>query len=320
MRFLPFLFCASVLAAQPFKLVTTIALPGVEGRFDHLAVDPGGKRVAVAALGNNTVEVIDVAGGKRVQTLSGMREPQGIAFAPDLKRIFVASGKDGKLRAYDATTLKLVSELAVGEDADNVRYEIAHKRVWVAHGDGAVAVVDAATMKKLADISLDAHPESFQFEKSGPRIFANVPDASEVEVVDREKHTILAKWPIKEAGANFPMALDEANHRMFIGCRKPAKVLVINTDTGKVTAQFACPGDTDDVFYDASRKRVYVAGGEGFLEAFDQKGADQYVSAGKIATAAGARTGLFSAELNQFFVAVPHRGAQGAEVRVYAVQ
>jgi DNA-binding beta-propeller fold protein YncE len=320
MRLLPVLFYASVLCAQPFKLVTTIALPGVEGRFDHLAVDPGGKRVAVAALGNNTVEVIDVAGGKRVQTLTGMREPQGIAFAPDLKKIFVASGKDGKLRVYDSATLKLISELAVGEDADNVRYEIAHKRVWVAHGDGAVAVVDPATMKKLADISLDAHPESFQFEKNGPRIFANVPDASEVEVVDREKHTILAKWPIKEAGANFPMALDEANHRMFIGCRKPAKILVINTDTGKVTAQFACPGDTDDVFYDASRKRVYVAGGEGFLEAFDQKGADQYVSAGKIATAAGARTGLFSAELNQFFVAVPHRGAQGAEVRVYTVQ
>ena len=320
MRFFALILCAGTLTAQPFKLEKSIALPGAEGRFDHMSLDPGTKHLFASALGNNTVEVVDIAGGKRLQTLTGMKEPQGIAFAPDLKKFFVASGKDGMLRAYDSTTLKLVSSVNVGEDADNVRYEIAHKRVWVAHGDGAVAVVDPATMKKLADISLDAHPESFQFEKSGPRIFANVPDASEVEVVDREKHTILAKWPIKEAGANFPMALDEANHRLFIGCRKPAKILVVNTDTGKVTAQFACPGDTDDVFYDAARKRLYVAGGEGFLEAFDQKGPDQYQSAGKIATAAGARTGFYSPELSEFFLAVPHRGSQGAEIRVYTVQ
>jgi DNA-binding beta-propeller fold protein YncE len=320
MRFLPLLFCASVVGAQPFKLEQTIPLPGVEGRFDHMTVDPGTKRLVVAALGNNTVEVLDIAGAKRIQTLTGMREPQGIAFAPDLKRLFVASGKDGKLRAYDSTTLKLIAEMDAGEDADNVRYEAAHKRVWVAHGDGAIAVVDGATMKKLADISLDAHPESFQFEKSGPRIFANVPDAKEVEVVDREKHTILAKWPVAAAAANFPMALDEANHRLFIGCRKPAKVLVINTDTGKVTTQFDCPGDTDDLFYDGTRKRLYVAGGAGLLEAFEQKGADQYQSLGKVATAVGARTGYYSPELSRFFLAVPHRGPQRAELRVYAVQ
>lgn len=320
MRFLPVLCCASVLAAQPFKLEKSIALPGVEGRLDHLSVDPGAKRAFAAALGSNSVEVVDIGIGTRLQSLTGMKEPQGIAFAPDLKRIFVASGKDGMLRVYDSSTLKPVSQLAVGEDADNVRYEIAHRRVWVAHGDGAVAVVDPATMKKLADISLDAHPESFQFEKSGPRIFANVPDAKEIEVVDREKHTILAKWPVTDAAANFPMALDEANHRMFIGCRKPAKILVVNTDTGKVTAQFACPGDTDDVFYDTARKRLYVAGGEGFLEAFAQKGADQYQSLGKIATAAGARTGFYSPELSEFILAVPHRGAQGAELRVYSLQ
>ena len=314
------LFCAWTAVAQPFKLEKTIPMPGVEGRFDHMAVDAAGKRLIVAALGNNTVEVIDFGGGKRLQTLTGMREPQGIAYAADTKRIYVASGKDGKLRAYDAATLKLAGELAVGEDADNVRYEAAHKRVWVAHGDGAIAVVDAATAKKLADISLDAHPESFQFERSGPRIFANVPEAGEIEVVDREKKTILAKWPVKEAAANFPMALDEANHRLFAGCRKPAKVLVFNTDTGKITAQFPCPGDTDDLFYDSARKRLYVTGGEGFLEAFEQKGPDQYQSIGKLATAAGARTGLYAPDLNKFFVAVPHRGNQGAEIRVYSVE
>jgi DNA-binding beta-propeller fold protein YncE len=319
MKSLALLICAGTLAAQPFKLEKSIPLPGVEGRFDHMAVDAAAQHLIVAALGNNTVEVIDLAGAKKLQSWSGMKEPQGVAYAADLKRIYVASGKDGKLRIYDSGTLKPAGELAVGEDADNVRYEAAHKRVWVGHGDGALAAVDAAG-KKIGAISLDAHPESFQFEKSGARIFANVPDASEIEVVDREKHTIIAKWPVKEAAANYPMALDEANHRLFAGCRKPAKVLVFNTDTGKVTAQVPCPGDTDDLFYDAARKRLYVAGGEGFLEAFDQKGPDEYRSIGKIATAPGARTGLYAPDLNRFFLAVPHRGNQGAEIRVYSVQ
>ena len=312
-------FCAGILSAQPFKLEKTIPLPGVEGRFDHMAVDTAAKHLIVAALGNNTVEVIDIAGGKKAQTWSGMKEPQGIAYAADLKRIYVASGKDGKLRIYDSATLKPAGEIAVGEDADNVRYEAAHKRIWVGHGDGALTAVDA-TGKKVATISLDAHPESFQFEKAGVRIFANVPGATEIEVVDREKQTIVGKWPVKEAGANYPMALDEANHRLFAGCRKPARVLVFNTDTGKVTAQVPCPGDTDDLFYDAVRKRLYVSGGEGFLEAFEQKGPDEYRSIGKLATASGARTGLYVPDLSQFFLAVPHRGNQGAEIRVYSVQ
>jgi DNA-binding beta-propeller fold protein YncE len=314
------LFCAGILSAQPFKLEKTIPLPGVEGRFDHMAIDLAAKHLMVAALGNNTVEVLDLAAGRKLQTWSGMKEPQGIAFAADVKRIYVASGKDGKLRIYDSATLKPTGQLDVGEDADNVRYEGVHQRVWVAHGDGAITAIDAGGKKKIGSISLDAHPESFQFETSGARIFVNVPGAGEIEVVDREKKTIVAKWPVKEAGANFPMALDEADHRLFAGCRKPAKVLVYNIDTGKVTAQITCPGDTDDLFYDSARKRLYVAGGEGFLEAFDQTGPDDYRSIGKVATAPGARTGLYVPELNQFFLAVPHRGAQAAEIRMYSVQ
>lgn len=320
MKYLAFLLCAMSVGAQPLRPEKTIPLGGVEGRIDHMAVDAASKRLVVAALGNNTVEVIDFAAGKRVQTLSGVREPQGVAFAPGLNRIFVASGRDGKLRAYDATTLKLAAEARVGDDADNVRYEEAHKRVWVAHGDGALAIMDSAVTTKVGEVPLKAHPESFQFDPSGPRVFANVPEASEIAVIDRDKHVVIARWPVKEASANFPMALDGPNRRMFVGCRTPARVLVLNMDTGKVTAQFPGPGDTDDLYYDRARKRLYVIGGEGFVEVFDQKGPDRYESAAKIPTAHGARTGLFAPALNRFFVAVPHRGAQGAEVRVYTVQ
>jgi len=307
------------LQAQTFKLEKTVPLPGVEGRFDHFAADVAGKRVFVSALGNNTVEVIDIAGGKRLQTLTGMHEPQGVSYAPDLKKLYVANGKDGKLRIFDVS-LKPAGQVDFGDDADNVRYDAAHKLVWVGYQDGAIASVDAAKGTKSGQIALDAHPESFQLEKSGSRIFVNVPDAGEIEVLDRVKQLVSAKWAVKAAAANFPMALDESTHRMFVGCRKPAKVLVYDTESGRVVAEFSCPGDTDDVYFDAARKRLYVAGGEGFLEAFQQKSPDQYVSLGKIATASGARTAIYVPDWNRLILAVPHKGNQAAELRIYQVE
>jgi outer membrane protein assembly factor BamB len=304
---------------SPFHLEKTIPLTGVEGRFDHFAANAARSQLFVAALGNHTLEILDIAAGRRLHTIPGMHEPQGVAYAPDLNRIYAADGGDGKLRIIDAAGFKLSGEVEIGEDADNVRYDAARKTSWVGY-TSALAAFDAARGKRAGEIRLDAHAESFQLEKSGPRIFVNVPDAHEVEVADRGKMAVVAKWPVREAAANFPMALDENDHRLFIGCRRPAKVLVFDTLTGKTAASFACPGDTDDVFYDAARKRVYVVGGEGYLEAFAQKSADEYQPIGKIATAAGARTGFFAPELDRFFVAVPHRGRQQAEIRIYRVE
>ncbi len=307
-------------AQSPFRLEKTIPLPGVEGRFDHLAVDVRARHLFLAALGNNTLEILDLEAGKRLQSIPGLHEPQGIGYVADTHKVYVANGKDGKVHIFDAATFKPAGEVDMGEDADNVRYDAARKTLWVGYAAGVLGALDAATGKRTGDIHVDAHPESFQLEKSGPRIFVNVPDAGEIEVADREKKAIAAKWVVKGAAANFPMALDEASHRLFAGCRKPAKVLVFDTETGKTVTEFACPGDTDDLFYDAARKRLYVVGGEGFLEAFAQKSANEYQSLGKTATTAGARTGLYVPELNRFFLAVPHRGNQGAEVRVFAVE
>ena len=115
------------------------------------------------------------------------------------------------------------------------------------------------------------------------------------------------------------MALDEGNHRLFIGCRRPAKGLVYDTMTGKVTTSFSIVGDTDDLFYDAARKRVYVSGGEGYLDAFQDQGSGSFTRVARVQTAAGARTSLFVPERSQLYLAVPHRGSQKAEVRVYDV-
>ena len=293
---------------------------GVEGRIDHLSADVRSQHLFVSALGNNTLEVVDVAAGRHLTSLPGMHEPQGSGFSPDFHRLYVANGKDGKLRIFDSVTFKPAGELDFGDDADNVRWDAAHKLIWVGYQDGVLGALDAATGKRLGNIYLDAHPESFQLEKAGTRIFVNVPDAKEIEVVDRNRKTILAKWAVTDPTANFPMALDEANHRLFAGCRKPGRVLVLDTESGRQSALFPCPGDTDDLFFDTARKRLYVAGGEGFLETFQQESPDQYRSLGKIATAAGARTGLFVPEWNLFCLAVPHRGNQQAEIRIYRVE
>ena len=320
MKFLTLLSLAALAFAQsPLRFEKAVPLPGVEGRFDHLSIDVHGKRLFVSALGNNTVEVIDLAAGKHLQSLTGMAEPQGIAASPDVHKVYVANGKDGKVRMFDALTLKPTGEIMFGEDADNVRYDAPRKQIWVGYKDGAIGGLDVVSGARVGDVYLDGHPESFQLEKSGGRIFVNVPDAKEIEVVDRLKKIVVAKWPVTNPAANFPMVLDEASHRLFVGCRKPARVLVFDIDSGKQVANFACPGDTDDLYYDAARKRVYVAGGEGFLEAFQQNG-DQYTSLGKTATAAGARTALFSTDLNRIYLAVPHRGTQGAEIRIYTVE
>jgi hypothetical protein len=164
---------------------------------------------------------------------------------------------------------------------------------------------------------LDGHPESFQLEKTGTRVFVNVPDQKEIEVADLAKNAVLAKWPVTSALKNYPTALDEKLHRPLIGCRAPARMLVIDPQTGKQTASIKIVDDTDDLFYDAARSRVYVIGGGGFVDVFDQKDPDHYDLVAHLATVPGARTGLFVPDWGELFVAVPHRGEQRAEVLVF---
>lgn len=321
---------------EALRPARTIELPNVEGRIDHLAVDLKGKRLFVAALGNNTIEVIDLAAGRRVRSVAGIRKPQGLAFVPDGARLAAAGGDDGVCRIYDTEAFKPLSEVKGLDDADNVRYDAAAKRLYVGFGEGApgaLAVIDPQTGKKAAaDIPLAAHPESFRLEEKGHRIFVNIPQdkaarekgangaaagAAHVEVVDRQAGKVVAKWPVPNAADNYPMWLDEPQHRLFVACRRPAVLLVYDTESGKVVATVACAGDADDLFHDAANKRVYVIGGEGVISVIDQRDPDHYQPAGSVKTAPGARTGLFVPETGMLYVAVPHRGAQKAEVRIF---
>lgn len=304
----------------PLSLVRAIELPRVEGRIDHLTLDGTGQKLFVAALGNNTVEVLDLKTGTYVTSLRGFREPQGIAAVPDAKVIAVANGQGEGVQTIDANDYRIVKAIPLGEDADNVRYDAAAKTLYVGYGSGALAAVSPTDGKVLGQATLAGHPESFQLERSGPRLFVNVPTAGHIAVVDRVAMKVIATWPVAGAKSNFPMALDDANHRMFVGCRRPAKLLVYDTTSGKEIGTLDIVGDTDDIFYDAQRKRLYVSGGDGFIDVLDARPSATLTRLARVATAAGARTSLFVAEQGRLYLAVPHRGAQRSEIRVYEVR
>jgi len=304
-------------AQEPLILVRSIDLPRVEGRIDHLAFDAAGQRLFVAALGNNTVEVIDLKSNSHIKSVPGFREPQGIAVLPDPKLVAVANGQGEGMQFIDAGDYHPARLVRLGEDSDNVRYDPATGRLFVGFGAGALASISPADGKVLGEAKLSGHPESFQLERSGPRVFVNVPTADQIAVVDRAVMKVIATWPVVGAKSNFPMALDEANHRLFVGCRRPARVLMYDATTGKESGSFEIVGDTDDLFYDAARKRLYVSGGEGYLDVFQEEGAYRFARIAHIATAAGARTSLWVPEQARLYLAVPHRGSQKAEIRIY---
>jgi hypothetical protein len=198
--------------------------------------------------------------------------------------------------------------------SNRLDHRLSRLRVW------AIAAIDARTARETKTISLPGHPESFQLENKGNRIFVNVPDASQIAVIDRSKGEIAATWRLGEFKANFPMALDEANGRLFIGCRSPARLLVFDCSSGKKVNDLSISGDTDDLFYDAARKRLYVSCGEGFIDVIEQRDADHYQTGERIRTAEGARTSFFSTDLSELFLAVPVRGNRTAEIRVFKAQ
>lgn len=308
-------------ASTPLLLVQEIPLPRVEGRIDHFTFDAKRKRVIGAALGNNTVEVVDTFAGRDIHSISGAANPQGVAFAGELNKLFVANGADGKLRIYDGDSFALLKTVAIGEDADNVRYDPKEKKVYVAYGGddvGRIAVLDAVSDARLEDVAkLDAHPESFQVASSKPVIYANIATKAKVVKIDRTTHHV-TEWPLQAGKANYPMALDEADHRLFVVTRRPALLVILDTESGAMIASVPCVHDSDDVYYDTGRKRIYALGGEGFVSVIQQVDPDHYQPLAKVPTTVGARTGLWYEKRDRLYLAVPATAKQGASLWVYS--
>jgi hypothetical protein len=287
----------------PLALVleATIPLPDVGGRIDHMAVDLARKRLIVAALGNGTVEIVDLAASRVLHRLTGLRSPQGVGYiqGPDL--IVVASADDGTVRLFHGGDFTPAGVIKLGDDADNVRVDPASGQVVVGYGGGGLAVIDPVAAATVATIPLAAHPEGFQLDIRSGRVFVNVPDAHHIAVVDRESRRTLALWRPPDLGANFPLALAPDGSAVASVFRSPPRLALFAPETGTVLAQAETCGDADDVFFDAARHRLYVSCGAGAVDVFRLAPALERVA--RIETRSGARTSLFVPELDRLFVA-----------------
>ncbi len=309
------------------SLKAHIPLPNVNGRIDHLSVDVKGQRLFVAAVDNHTLEVIDLKSGQHVHTITDLAEPQGVFYEAATDRLFVACALDGAAKIFDGTTFQVLATAKFPDDSDNIRYDARAKRVIVGYagakqlrkrteGTGGLGFLDS-NGNKTGNVVIDAHPESFRLEELGNRIFVNVPDKREIEVIDRVKFTVLARWPVTSAQGNFPMALDETHHRLFVATWTPSRMLVFDTETGKEISAGETAGPSDDLFYDSRRGRVYVLTGAGFLEVFQDRDHNHYDRIAHYPTPPHTQTGLFVPEWGRLFAAVQRQGEQSAEIRVY---
>jgi WD40 repeat protein len=293
----------------------SMPLSGVSGRIDHLSLDAAGHRLFIAALGNNTVEAVDLRTGRRLRSLGGMDEPQGIAFVPPSHRLYVANGGDGKVLVFDARSFERLRTIDLGDDADNVRFDPVRNRAYVGYGEGGIAAIEDSNGTLAWRASLPGHPESFQYERSGSRLFVNVPDAREITVIDKDQGRVLEHWKTGDLRSNFPMALDESGHRLFVGFRNPPVLGIFDTESGKLRAREVIHRDADDVFWDSASSRLYLACGEGFLDRFERVGPEALRRLDPISTPSGARTGLLDPGGKVFYLAVPKRWGATAEVR-----
>ena len=290
----------------PLALEKTILLPNVVVRIDHLSIDLARKHLFVAELGNGTVDVIDLEAGNAIGRIAGLAEPQGIVYVPAPDVIVVASGGDGTVRMFRGGDLSPAGQVALGDDADNVRLDRRTGHVVVGHGSGALAVIDPLRAIKLADIELAVHPESFQLDPGTQRIFVSLPDARQIGVVDLESRRQTGAWTVPDLKANFPLAIDESGARIATVFRSPARFVLLDTKSGAVVANVATCNDADDVFFDAKRQRIYISCGAGALDVFQNDGANTHLVA-QVSTPPGGRTSLFVPELDRLFVAVRAR-------------
>jgi YVTN family beta-propeller protein len=302
--------------ADVLQLEAKIPLGSVTGRIDHLAIDLARHRLFVSELGNDSVGVVDLKDDKVVRTITGLKEPQGVGYAASTDTLYVANAGDGSVRLYRGAEYMPEGKIDLGADADNIRIDAAGSRVLVGYGAGALAVIDPVARTKVADIPLRAHPEGFQLDTASNRVFVNVPNEREIAVGDRETGKQIANWPMRTASANFPMALDTESKRVLAVFRSPPQLAAFAMDSGKLVSTLATCGDSDDLFVDAKRHRIYVSCGTGFIDVVEVQG-DTYQRQAHMITVSGARTSLFVPELDRLFLAVRAQPGEPAAIWVF---
>lgn len=302
---------------QLLTLQKTISLADVRGRIDHIDVNLKKQLLYVAALGNNSGEVVDLKSSNKIYSVPDLSEPQGIAFIPQTNEFMIANGGNGKCNFYNADNFQKTASVDLGSDADDVRYDSLTKRIYVGYGEGGIAVLDVVKHQKIADVRLPAHPEGFQIDRGLEKLFVNVPGSGQIDVIDLKSFLVTDKWKVNSQ-ANFPMAIDERHQVIFIGCRHPNRLVAINATTGKTISENNLVQDVDDLFFDEKSNRIFASGGGGAVNIFSFEDLKLRQIA-NIPTRSGARTSLLVPSLNLFILAERAAYGNNAQLKIYGI-
>lgn len=308
---------------EPLRLVATIALPHVQGRIDHFSVDIPGRRLLISALGNHSVEVVDIRHEKWLRSLSGVQEPQGEYYANALGKLFTADGRAGDVRVYRGSDWRLLSTVKLDLGPDAEAYDPATRRLYVGYGGedagknyGEIGIINAVTDTHMGDIRTSAHPGTILVAQPGRTFFITVPKTHEISQIEARSGRIVATWK-SETGSPVSLALDRRHARLFVGTRNPAQIEVFDSQTHRLITILPSVGLMDGLFYDALHHRIYASGGQGYVAVYRQLSPNRYLEIAKIPTGPNARTSLWVRQLDRYYVAVPESGARGARVLVF---
>jgi len=311
----------------PLKLVKTVPLPGYRGDFDHFAVDQARGRLLLAAEDHATLDVFDLKTLKLLDSVHGFGAPHSILVRPGAKAILVTDSGPKMSKLMDATSYKIEGTVTLVPGADSIGYDNVTNRVYVVSGGkdvematSEVSEVDPDSGKKIASITTQSnHTEAMALEKHGDRLFVNLTDKNTVEVINRKTMKKVAEWPLKLAQQNSPIVFDEPAHRLYLVCRQPGMLVVMNSDNGVETASLPGPGRADDVAFDESNHRLYVLGGEGYIGVYDVSKPDHPALIAKTPSAPGAKTGLLDGR-TLYVAASPGDSKALAKILVYELQ
>lgn len=318
-------FSAQAQTAPPLTLQGTFALPESTGKFDHFAVDLNANRLFIAATGNHSIEVLDLNSGKVNESLTGLGKPHGLAWIPSGGRLYAADGPQAELKVYESTPLKLSKTVKLSDDADDMVYDAKSKLLYVGHGGDAasparIAVIDTTNQTLVTNLPVASHPEGLEIDNAKDRIFVNIADAAEIAVIDGATHTQSGTWKLTRAIDNVPLAYDEEHQILFVACRTPARLLLLDGTSGKELADLPSDSDADDLFYDAALHRIYLIAGAGAIDVYEIDANKTVRAIGVVRTSPGAKTGLLIPSQHALYVGVPATKAKQAEILFYATR
>lgn len=321
-------------ADRPLVLVRSMAIPGVPvGPYsDHLALDSARRRLFATPQAAHAVAVLDLKDGRLLKMIRGIGNPHGIFYSAELKRLFVAEGDNGGLKVFSGTDYSLIKSIPLARGADALIYDPRTRLLYVNNGGedagmdhSLVSLIDTVRMEKVADIPIAARGlEGSTLDSGKQLLYVNLDTESAVAVVDLGKRRTVATWklPATKHHRNMSSALDTARARLYIACRDSelyGSIVVLDTDDGHVVATLPIGGWADGIFIDQKRQRIYVSTGVGRIDTYTIGAGDSYRRLPAVDTMILAKTSLYSNELDQLYVDVPHLGDFGsAQVMVFA--